>query len=209
MRKQVQAVMTIACVVIQLSAGVARAGDGRHFPAGDKAGASLADSGQVKGDSLDRCRLHGGLATATEHHCFETILGKDKIRVYLYTRDQTPMMVESARGTLTLTLPDGSTQKIPLVSAVPEKDEVCVYFCPSHVGVVQTTPGICTKCGSMVLYKQNRLVGKIDPALIGHSGLTATVQVTRMGKPETEATFTAVLAEAVGSGQPQESGQRR
>lgn len=147
------------------------------------AGASPAAKGKV-------APLHGGVVNATKNHVFETVVSDDGLRVYLYTDEKAPAMVEKASGRLMLKMPGGKTMEVNLVREVPDTTEAGVYFCPMHAEVVQDAPGKCEPCRGMILYLQDRLWGKADLSGVKPQELSAMFRLTGLRGREKEATFT-------------------
>jgi hypothetical protein len=133
---------------------------------------------------------HGGIMSMTKGHAFETVMAPHGIRVYLYTDEHAPAMVEKATGSATLSLPGDKTVTVKLTPEVPGDKEPATYFCPMHASVVRDKPGECELCGGMKLFKQDRLYGQVDLSKVKLDEVKATIRVTGMHGAEKEATFT-------------------
>jgi hypothetical protein len=133
---------------------------------------------------------HGGIVSMTKGHAFETVVAPHGIRVYLYTDEHAPAMVEKATGLATLTLPGDKTAAVKLAPEIPGDKEPATYFCPMHAEVVRDKPGECELCGGMKLFKQDRLYGPFDFSKMKLDEVKATIHVTGMRGAEKEATFT-------------------
>jgi hypothetical protein len=134
--------------------------------------------------------LHGGAVTATKAHAFETLVTPQGVRVFLYTDELAPAMVEKATGTAKLALPDGRTLEVPLKAHQPAAGEPISYFCPMHAEVVRDAPGKCELCGGMVLFVQDHLFGAADLGGVDLAGVSALIRVSGLRGVEKEATFT-------------------
>jgi hypothetical protein len=196
-RRQVLA-LTIATGL--LLGGGALVGRGGQAPAADGGHANCAASSDQTGitreHSHQESELHGGHVSMTKTHHFETVFDRNRISIYIYSADQAPMMVEGARGTITLKYKNGTTKDVALASELPTKGEPTVYFCPMHPEVVQKEPGICGKCGGMTLYTQNRLAAMVDLSKVAPGSLRAVIHIKGLGKDEPEVTFTEDYAPA-------------
>jgi hypothetical protein len=133
---------------------------------------------------------HGGLISMTKGHAFETVVAPHGIRLYFYTDEHAPAMVEKATGLATLSLPGDKTVTVKLTPEVPGDKEPATYFCPMHAEVVRDKPGECDLCGGMKLFKQDRLYGQTDLSKVKLDEVKATIRVTGMRGAEKEATFT-------------------
>jgi hypothetical protein len=134
--------------------------------------------------------LHGGVVSSTQSHAFETVVAMDGIRVYLYTDELAPAMVEKASGKAVLKLPGGKSVEVKLVREIPGTNEAAVYFCPMHAEVVQDAPGECEPCGGMKLFTQDRLFGKADLSNVPAQELSAMIRLSGLRGRVKEATFT-------------------
>jgi len=134
--------------------------------------------------------LHGGAVTATKAHAFETLIMPQGVRVFLYTDELAPAMVEKATGTAKLALPDGRVLEVPLKAHQPAAGEPTSYFCPMHAEVVRDAPGKCELCGGMVLFVQDHLFGAADLGDVDPAGVSALIRVSGLRGIEKEATFT-------------------
>jgi hypothetical protein len=134
--------------------------------------------------------LHGGVMSMTKGHTFETVVAPHGIRVYLYTDEHAPEMVEKATGLATISLPDAKTVTVKLAAEVPGDKEPATYFCPMHAEVVRDKPGECELCGGMKLFKQDRLYGQTDLSKLKLDEVKASIRVSGMRGAEKEATFT-------------------
>ena len=133
--------------------------------------------------------LYGGALSTTQAHVFETVVSADGIRVYLYTDELAPAMVEKATGTAVLKLPGGRSVEVKLVTQKPADEKTGVFFCPMHPEVVQDRPGECEPCRGMILYHQDALFGKADLAGVKPEELSATIRVKGLRGREKEVTF--------------------
>ncbi len=175
--------------------GMAAAADGQGDGGHMQHMQSMEGAAHQGGHSHEKCELHGGSVTMTEQHHFETVFTPDGIRIYEYTGEQAPAMVnKTAAGTVKLVYKDGKTEEIPLVSEAPAKGEKAVYFCPMHANVVKTEPGVCDQCGGMTLFTQNRLFAKADLSKAEPGSLQAIVHITGLKGSEPEVTFTETNA---------------
>jgi 3',5'-cyclic AMP phosphodiesterase CpdA len=136
-----------------------------------------------------RAPLHGGVLSIVDGNKFETVFDAGELQVYLYTGEGAPAMVEGATGKALVKIAGGKSVEVPLVMEVPAGTEPAVYFCPMHPNVVQMRPGICEECGGMVLYTQNRLVGRIDLSRAKPGSATAEITLRGVTGRETEARF--------------------
>lgn len=186
-------------LVFALVPGLARAGGAccaqggkvTATPASAEAGASHAEA--MGGHAHAKSALHGGQVSMTEAHHFETVFAEDGIHVYIYTMEQAPMMVESAKGVASLRLEDGSKLDVPLATRAATKADGIVYFCPMHPAVVQMQPGECSLCGGMKLYEQDHLHAKADLSKYAPGKMKVLVEVQGLGKPEPNARFVATF----------------
>jgi len=151
---------------------------------------TFAAPGDPAGDQAAPASRHGGVMSVTKGHAFETVVAPHGIRVYLYSDEHGPAMVEKAVGQATLSLPGDKTVTVKLVPEVTGDKEPATYFCPMHVEVVRDKPGECELCGGMKLFKQDRLYGQVDLSQVKLDELKATIQVKGMRGAEKEATFT-------------------
>lgn len=133
--------------------------------------------------------LYGGAVSTTQAHVFETVVSPDGIRVYLYTDELAPAMVEKATGTAMLKLPGGKSMELKLVAQKPADEKRGVFFCPMHPEVVQDQPGKCEPCRGMILYHQDALFGKADLAGVKPEELSAMIRIKGLRGREKEATF--------------------
>jgi hypothetical protein len=154
------------------------------------AGAAFVLVGAAAAEQATTAPLHGGAVNQTKNHVFETVVAKDGIRVYLYTDEKAPAMVEKATGKAMLKLPGGKSVEVNLVREIPGTSEKAVYFCPMHPEVVQGAPGECKLCGTMKLFQQDRLFGKADLSGVAAQDLSALIRISGMRGREKEATFT-------------------
>lgn len=160
------------------------------FPA-----ARALGSEDAPGHSHQKAARHGGDVQMTRGHHFEATWRPDGLRVYLYTAGQAPMKVAKAEGKVTFRMADGASKDVVMVREAPAGDEhPTVYFCPMHPEVVQLEPGICTQCGTMKLFVQDRFFAPIDLATAAPGSLKAFVQVTGLKGEESEASFVATFA---------------
>jgi hypothetical protein len=148
-----------------------------------------APSEVKSGHAHEASERHGGDVSMTKVHHFETVFAPDGIRIYLYTEEQAPELLDTAKGTATLMFKDGTSKEIPLSVGDPAPGEKTVYFCPMHSDVVQMEPGICTKCGKMELYVQNRLFGAYDLSKVAPGTMKAFIKVKGLGGDEPEVSF--------------------
>ncbi len=151
---------------------------------------TFAAPGDPAGEQAAPPPRHGGVMSVTKGHAFESVAAPHGIRVYLYTDEHGPAMVENAAGQATLSLPGDTTVTVKLVPETPGDKEPATYFCPMHVEVVRDKPGECELCGGMKLFKQDRLYGQVDLSKVKLDELKATIQVKGMRGAEKEATFT-------------------
>ncbi len=192
-----------------LAAGVpaVRAQSGGH---GDDTHASMHGTGrggETPGHSHEKCELHLGQVSMTKAHHFETVFAADGIRIYFYTGDQSPLLVEKAEGKATLRFKDGTSREIPLVLQKPKEGERTVYFCPMHEDVVQMEPGECLKCGGMRLFAQDYLYAKADLSKVEPGALEATIRIKGLSGGEPEALFTETYEGAATTMRPEEAGE--
>lgn len=150
--------------------------------------------------------MHGGVLNTTKEHTFESVLGPDGIRVYVYTDEKAPSMVEKAKGTAMLKLEDGRSLELKLAPETPGEKEAGIYFCPMHPEVVQETPGECDLCGGMILYKQDRLFGKADLSGVNPERVNAMIRLTGLSGREKEATFAPAFRKPDRKAEKQNSG---
>jgi hypothetical protein len=147
---------------------------------------------KTPGHSHEQSELHGGEAAMTKAHHFETVWTPDGLRIYVYTGEQAPAMVEKATGSVTFHMKDGTSKVVPLAKQAPDTNESpAVYFCPMHPEVVQSEPGICTLCGSMKLFTQDRLFAPMDLAKAEPGTVKAVVKLSGLQGAEKETTLTA------------------
>lgn len=170
---------------------------------------SAAEPAQPAGHSHERCELHGGQVAMTKEHHFETVFSTDGVRVYVYTREQAPMMIEKAKGTVSLVKKDGTKKDVTLLRADSAQGESAVYFCPMHPEVVQKEPGVCALCGGMKLYKQDYLLSKVDLSKVEPGSLKAVIRLSGLEGSEKEVTFASDVpaTEAMLGAKPSEHGQ--
>lgn len=139
--------------------------------------------------------LHGGQVSSTANHHFETVFAPDGIRIYAYTAEESPLMVEKASGTVVLEYADGTSERLPLLREQPASEERSVHFCPMHPEVVRIEPGTCSKCGGMKLYVQDRLVARKDLSAEGDRFFKAVVSIRGLPGTEENVTFTTAFGE--------------
>jgi len=135
--------------------------------------------------------LHGGKLIETAAGNFETVLSADGIRVYFYTAEKAPAMVEGQTGSVVLKVAGGASHEVPLIPEAPGEKESIVHFCPMHPEVVQMTPGECDLCGGMILYEQNRLFGKADLSQAKPGAVTAEIKIRGLPGKMKEVRFSA------------------
>ena len=176
---------------------------GVGFAQGEKKAATAPATASVTATTPQPGELHGGKLSSTPAGNFETVFAADGIRIYSYTPDKAPAMMEGTSGSVALKIAGKKSQTVALVVEVPADKEPAVYFCPMHADVVQMTPGMCTKCGGMKLYQQNRLFGKADLSQAKPGSVTAEIKIQGLqGKiKEVSYTVTNAPAEAAASGQ--------
>lgn len=158
--------------------------------AGADLGTTTAATGAPGADQAGMTARHGGIISVTKGHAFETVVAPHGIRVYLYTDEHAPAMVEKATGQATLSLPGDKTVTVKLGQEIPGDKEPATYFCPMHAEVVRDKPGECEPCGGMKLFKQDRLSGQVDLSKVALGEVKAMIRVTGMRGAEKEATFT-------------------
>lgn len=142
------------------------------------------------GHSHEKAERHHGEVEMTRAHHFESTWSPDGLRLYLYTAAQAPMNVKGATGSVTFRMSDGSSKEVALVREAPaEGEEPTVYFCPMHPDVVQMKPGICTQCGTMKLFIQDRLFAPMDLRAVKPGEVKGFVKVTGLKGDEAEASF--------------------
>ena len=90
-----------------------------------------------------------------------------------------PALIEGEKGTVTMTFKDGKKKAVPLNIDTNAGGEKAVYFCPMHSEVVQMEPGICSLCGGMKLFTQDRLFAKVDLSKVEPGTSSAPVSSTR------------------------------
>jgi hypothetical protein len=168
---------------------VAAAGDAGAKP---PPGAAEADSSVA---SL-KAPLHGGVLKSVDQDRFETVFTAAGLQVYLYTQEGAPAMVQGATGKTLVTFAGGKSVEVPLVMEIPSGKEPAVFFCPMHPEVVQTRPGICEKCGGMILYTQNRLSGRVDLSRAKPGSVTAVVTLQGVTGRRKDAVFSVSNAAA-------------
>ncbi|HOX26904.1 MAG TPA: heavy metal-binding domain-containing protein [Candidatus Krumholzibacteria bacterium] len=152
--------------------------------------------------------LHGGTVTTTRAHAFETVLAADGLRVFLFTGELAPAMVEKARGTAHLALPGGRSVEVALAPREPAEGEAITYFCPMHAPIVQSEPGECKICGGMVLYEQDYLFAAVDLAGVDPAAVKAMVRITGLRGAEKEATFSPAFPTPARKAGPEGTGKR-
>jgi len=172
-----------AALAFALSASPAFATANEEHPHGS---AAKSESGT---HSHEKSEMNGGHATMTEAHHFETVFGKDGIRIYVYSDDQKPMAVGKAVGAVTLKWKDGATREVPLVVKTAKAGEAAVYYCPMGAEFVGKEAGRCPKCG-MDLVAQDYLFAAADLSKAEPGSLKAVLRVTGLAGDEQEATFT-------------------
>lgn len=172
------------------------------------AGAAITLAAGADASPASPAARHGGVMAATKAHAFETVLTPFGVRVYLYSDENGPAMVEKATGTATLTLPNGKSVEAKLAAEVPGDKEPATYFCPMHVEVVQDQPGECKLCGGMKLFKQDRLFGSADLSKVKLADVKVKIHVTGMRGPEKEATFTPAFPAPDGKAEGTQSGEK-
>jgi hypothetical protein len=133
--------------------------------------------------------LHGGGVTTTKSHAFETLITPQGVRVFRYTDELAPAMIEKSAGTAKLKLPDGRTLDVILKAHTPVAGDPTSYFCPMHSSVVREAPGKCELCGGMTLFVQDHLFGAADLAGVDLAKVSAMIRVTGLSGSEKEATF--------------------
>lgn len=142
--------------------------------------------------------FHGGQMTQTTQHSFETVFASDGIRVYVYTKEHVPMMVEGLAGTATLKFNAGVFRKVALAAESPKDGEPTVYFCPMHPASVQMEPGVCVECGGMNLYAQDRLRANVDLTKFESAVMRVVFEIKGLPEGEREVAFTAAHRVPVG-----------
>jgi hypothetical protein len=157
-----------------------------------------------------KSELHGGKVTMTKDHHFETRFAADGVRVFIYTANQAPQMVEKAKGEATLEIAGRSPQETAFVVQKPLPGESTVYFCPMHENVVQKEPGVCAACGGMKLFAQDYLFAKADLGAVAPGALEAMVHIEELKGSEPEVVFSVTNAVEVpnpleGEATPQQS----
>jgi hypothetical protein len=165
--------------------------------AGDTGAKAAPDS--VAADSSVasmKAPLHGGVLRSADEDRFEAVFAAEGLQVYLYTQEGAPAMVGGATGRALVTFAGGKPVEVPLVMEIPSGKEPAIFFCPMHPEVVQMRPGICTKCGGMKLYTQNRLFGLVDLSLAKPGSVTAEVTLQGVTGRQNDATFTVSNAAA-------------
>jgi len=153
--------------------------------------------------------MHGGVLSKTKQHTFETVMSADGIRIYLYTAEGAPAMVEDAKGTARFKLTGGRTVEAKLAAERPAEGEAIIYFCPMHPEVVQNSPGKCEPCHGMILYKQDRLFGKADLSGVAPENVSAMVRLTGLAGKEKEATFSPAFRKPERKAASSQSGASR
>jgi hypothetical protein len=187
-------VLTALTAVPSLAQGEPKEGAGAATkPA---AAAVTAAVGQAQTESPRPGELHGGALVSTPAGNFETVFAADGIRIYLYTSEKTPAMVEGQTGSVVLKIAGGANEEVRLTAEAPAEKEPGVYFCPMHSQVVQMTPGQCKLCGGMTLYEQNRLFGKADLSKVKPGAVTAEIKIRGLQGKLKEASFSATNAPA-------------
>ena len=163
-----------------------------------QAGAAAVDAGakaapvSVAADSSVaslKAPLHGGVLRSVDQDRFETVFTAKGLQVYLYTQEGAPAMVQGATGKALVTFAGGKSVEVPLVMEIPSGKEPAVFFCPMHPEVVQMRPGICEKCGGMILYTQNRLSGLVDLSRAKSGSVTAVVTLQGVTGRQKDAVF--------------------
>ena len=152
--------------------------------------------------------LHGGVVSTTKAHAFETLITAQGVRVFLYTDELAPAMVEKAAGTATLALPGGRTLELPLKARQPAAGEPTSYFCPMHAEVVRDAPGKCELCGGMTLFVQDHLFGAADLAGVDPAAVSALIRVTGLRGGEKEASFAPAFSQPEEKAGPARAGGR-
>jgi hypothetical protein len=152
--------------------------------------------------------LHGGAVSTTKAHAFETLITPQGVRVFLYTDELAPAMVEKATGTAKLALPGGRTLEVPLKARQPAAGEPTSYFCPMHAEVVRDAPGKCELCGGMTLFVQDHLFGAVDLADVDVAAVSALIRVTGLRGGEKEATFAPAFSKPEVKAGPEQAGDR-
>lgn len=160
------------------------------------AAAVTSVSGQAQTENPRPGELHGGKLVSTPAGNFETVFAADGIRIYFYTSEKAPAMVEGQSGSVALKIAGGASEEVRLIAEAPAEKESIVYFCPMHPEVVQMTPGECEPCGGMVLYEQNRLFGKADLSKVKPGAVTAEIKIRGLQGKLKEARFSATNAPA-------------
>ncbi|MBU1699858.1 MAG: hypothetical protein KJ970_14265 [Candidatus Eisenbacteria bacterium] len=159
-----------------------------HHDAGSHAMAEKSADGEM-GEHSDSVGLHGGKLSITDHHQFETLFAKDGIRVFIYSAQQAPMMIQKSTGTATLIYKNKTKEVIPLLQQKPADDETSIYFCPMHPDVVQMEPGQCKLCGGMTLFIQDYLFARADLSTIEPGSVNVEIQLKDLKGIESEVTY--------------------
>lgn len=178
----------LVAAFVALSSLPARSETAGNAPGG-KAANTASKPAANAAHSHERASRHGGSVAMTKEHHFETVFAADGVRIYLYSKDQAPLELAKAAGTVTLRFKDGTKQEVALAPEMPVKGEATVYFCPMHPEVVQMEPGKCEKCGGMKLYTQNRLFAKADLSGVAPGSLQVVAALSGLGGAEPQATF--------------------
>ena len=176
-------------IVVTPWTGSAQTSEEEHHH-GSHTEVSRHPEGKADGHSHEQAELHGGKVIMTGQHHFETVFALDGIRIYKYSADQAPLMMQKTGGTANLKYKDGTRKEIPLSLKAPEKREKTVYFCPMHPEVVQMEAGVCDQCGGMKLFIQDYLHAKVDLSKIEPGAMKAIVHLRGLKGSESEVTFT-------------------
>jgi hypothetical protein len=158
-------------------------------------GAAPAHHGEKSGHSHERCELHHGSVAMTKAHHFETVFAPDGVRIFMYSEEQNPLLMDKVSGTVTLRDSTGASQEIKLAPYVPQKGEPAVYFCTMYDSPPQMAPGKCPACG-MNLMLQGGLLAAADLSKARSGSVKAVVHLTGLDGDEKEVTFTMKNAAA-------------
>ena len=80
------------------------------------------ESESAEGHSHAMAEIHGGEATMTPHHHFETLFVPDGIRLYVYDVNQKPVAItKDTKAAVTLQTKDGKTASVKLEYLAPDE----------------------------------------------------------------------------------------
>lgn len=173
------------------TAGTEKQSDMQHQQGAMKGAMNEEMKGHGMGHSHEQCELHGGKVTMTQGHHFETLFAPDGIRIFMYSANQNPLIMDEVTGTVAVEDGSGKGVEMKLVPIVLKEGEPTVYFCTMNDTPPQMKPGKCPKCG-MALVPQMGLFAPMDLSTAKPGSVKAVVHLTGLQGKEKDVTFTEV-----------------